>query len=581
MSATEKRKASQALNTTIMAFSSQWSQEVPEEAGGLHLPQSSRILSASRARSCNGMDNNGSLMSSKTTFNRRLQLDLWHTARRLLHDVAQTDSFRAIFAHMIFALIQKPLDEREESLLSHYNNAHSETSITSLRYDRWTSPVSTPVNTRVAASTVLEDLIELQGPPLSLEVALRHLFSWRTRVERHRQPGSDFGSGIGHGLSGTLHLGGFNLLFWLGVMCDTTSAALHQRPLVISDEDSDIIVTDSNIFPTTVDLQTSDTASKGSGEDKDLWGTYLLDRKCSGFHPVPRWPCVLDTAAATLSEATPLKVLLYRKIARLQTLLYRRVAPMRIENGIDSALMVYHKWNTTYGEFMTGCVTHYDAMSPRIQSWFVILSCHWYLACLLFADIIDTIDQENRGMDMQTVDRLICGTTTTIRRENALAISAVITASSLNPKRPSFGNTEFHFAISSATLLSEPWTEILMRSFTKAAGTLLELIKHYSSTTCHLPFAADPAGPADPKIWELQQGASACISGLKILARKSEIAEIVAGVLEQDLQSCWTSVFDSRDIAAMDRLVEDMVESRFSYINEISTYISLDTDASL
>lgn len=31
-----------------------------------------------------------------------------------------------------------------------------------------------------------------------------------------------------------------DLLYWLGVMFDTLSTAMHKRPLVISDEDSDI-----------------------------------------------------------------------------------------------------------------------------------------------------------------------------------------------------------------------------------------------------------------------------------------------------------------------------------------------------
>jgi hypothetical protein len=54
----------------------------------------------------------------------------------------------------------------------------------------------------------------------------------------------------------------FNLLFWLGVMFDTLTAAIHQRPPVVSDEDSQITC----VAPTMSHMTTN-----GSQVDLDSW----------------------------------------------------------------------------------------------------------------------------------------------------------------------------------------------------------------------------------------------------------------------------------------------------------------------
>jgi hypothetical protein len=43
---------------------------------------------------------------------------------------------------------------------------------------------------------------------------------------------------------------------------------------------------------------------------------------------------------------------MFRKVAALQTMSYRRTPRLELENCIKEALDVYRHWNSTYGQFM-------------------------------------------------------------------------------------------------------------------------------------------------------------------------------------------------------------------------------------
>lgn len=77
-----------------------------------------------------------------------------------------------------------------------------------------------------------------------LEIALRYLLTWRRRITA---PIHEHSSNISMSardaqlavpqISAEDYLS-FNMLVWLGVMCDTTSSGINRRPLVISDLDT-------------------------------------------------------------------------------------------------------------------------------------------------------------------------------------------------------------------------------------------------------------------------------------------------------------------------------------------------------
>lgn len=580
--AAENSKASRVLNTAIMAFASQWSQTKPRRSSGCRLNLQDNAWIRDAASAANGFKRiqareMGNQQSSVASFQWKLQRDLWYAAREALQDSAEMDSFKVIFAHMIFALIQRPLAEeelfrssnrKEESppVQNHEGNiarmAHS---------DRQELQASNTTNTKtITASAVLDKLIDLQGPPIYLEVALRHLFSWRTRIERHDQSkvhDRNLANHLGDGMPGDLHKKGFNLLFWLGVMCDTTSAAINQRPLVISDEDSGILKQDSEHIGAQDIVRSLWDLPKTCSNRSDLWGNYLLkDRRATCGSQIPRWPCAPEEAASILCEATPIKVLLYRKVALLQTLSYRRATAEELEDCIHNALAVYCEWNATYMQFMIDCVTHHDQLPSRIRSWHVILSCHWYLACLLLADEIETIDLDNRGLEAQKTHRENLDFIMDLRRQNASAIAAVADASSSSLKTYS-RSEEFHSAMSDAALLSEPWTDILMRSFAKAACAFLQMIKRCQVATLS-SYIGQHWEDADSELCYLKSNTIACIHGLEVLGRKSETAAIIADVLFEDLEEHF--------LPSLKSMVDDHNERQSDFIRDICDLVSVD-----
>lgn len=550
--ARENSKASRVLNTTIMAFSSQWSQTTPpclsgEQKNSLHSTLGQNPIVAASGSDFPSASGKG---SSRAEFDHSLQRDLWYTAHKSLQDAADMDSFKVIFAHMVFGLIQKPLESEERvrtigrKQQSQFDQSFCENSLqmTEPTYTQQLAKSNDAILATSSVSAVLDTLIDLQGPPVYLEVALRHLFSWRTRLEKHHHSELPSQTPANYPRNSvpspdSLHKRSFNLLFWLGVMCDTTSAAINQRPLVISDEDSNILNLDPDLQPQENVAHPMRNPPHLYLDNSSLWGGYLLKKK--RIARIPRWPCAPEEAAATLCEATPMKVLLYRKVARLQTLCYRHAPASELEQCIDSALAVYQEWNSLYRQFMLDCVGYHDELPPRIQSWYVILSCHWFLACLLLADNIEAIDLSNRGLEARKFHRELSDLIANLRKQNAAAIASVASVSSRC--KNGYGKAgQFHSVIGDAALLSEPWTDILMRSFTKAAESCLQTIRTHetSRTSCYMGRAWEDGKNLT---WGLRKDTMACIQGLKVLGRKSEMADILATALLEDLEHCLTS----------------------------------------
>lgn len=595
LTTSEDRKASRALKTAIMAFASQWSHTGPLSA---NMDQYSQQKDASNQFGMNDGQHRSPLPTPSTfpplvspDFGRSLQRELWHQARSATWETEGLDSFRAIFAHMIFALTQRPVEmhEREDILKrfrpSKFSSKHSGNTSTidksgekdnihgSMRFE--------PSNfTDTSVSVMLDHLAELEEPPLHLEAAVRHLFSWRSRIIKlDRQPSKAvFQDRQGHQRAvpflPILHRKCFNMLFWLGIMCDTTSSAI-----IIPDEDSAII----NTSNASKDLKRfghhpNSLYDMASSESANLWGDYLLKRNdlYSSGDWILSWPCNPESAAATLCDATPIKVLSYRKVARLQTLSYRGASAEKLEDCIQESLKVLHQWNSTYGQFMNDCLHNLDQLPSRIQSWYVILICHWHLAGLLLADLIEAIDENGYGLDSQTTHRASNCFTLELRKEHAFAIASVARAAS-PCHTTSFPNSkEFHFAVSEAALLTEPWTDILIRSFSKAANILLLLLrKHNRNTSQCVPISDGDGSPDGPR--ELEANTVYCIQALRVLARKSDMADLVAFVLSTELEDLATSCAQPTQSSESENS-GNSADPHSSFIQEICDLVSLQDD---
>lgn len=474
LSVEENKTADRVLHLAIMAFASQWTQHA-QKGTGLSVP------------------------AAISRDERSIREYIWNEARHGLEHSTRIPSFRIIFANIIFSLTQSPLDIRQDKKL--------------------------------------DQLLENDCAPTFLETANRQLYTFRckfVRLVREAHPKvnesrtASFGATIINEserrkrlqvdpiLNSYENRSTLGLLFWLGVMFDTLSAAMYQRPLVVSDEDSQI----ASASPTMLDSEqlslTGIPRNDIHKKQQDVWGEFFLHpAKLSGTHP--RWPCSYKEAAAALSEATPVKVLLYRRVTQLQTLIYRGANSDVIEEVIQKTLLIYQHWNRTYLRFMLDCVENHDFLPSRIQSWYVILDGHWHLAVMLLADTIESID--NGRLGSKSEDRIAAGFVLKLRTDHALMVSKLVHAS-LYGQNPTM-HLNFHDSLNEVAFLVEPWTIVLIHSFAKAAYILLE----------NLDIADRESMQADSFL----RGCEYCIRALEYLGRKSDMAFMVARNLSVSL----------------------------------------------
>ncbi|KAL5046545.1 regulatory protein alcR [Aspergillus fruticulosus] len=499
LSAEEDRAASRALHLAIVAFASQWTQHA-QKGAGLSIPAD--IAADERA----------------------IRRNTWNEARHALQHSTGIPSFRVIFANIIFSLTQSVLDDNDQQG-------------TGARLDR---------------------LLENDGAPLFLETANRQLYTFRHKFARTQRlsptanqfrtvsvastladifetptPSSE-SAHLDPILASGEHRSTLSLMFWLGIMFDTLSAAMYQRPLVVSDEDSQIssasLSTQGSETPINLDCWEPPRQIPNNQGKSDVWGDLFLRASDPLQHdephaqisqPAARWPCTYEQAAAVLSSATPVKVLLYRRVTQLQTLLYRGASPARLEAVIQKTLHVYHHWTAKYQPFMQDCVANHELLPSRIQSWYVILDGHWHLAAMLLADVLESIDRDTYS-DIDHTNLV-----TKLRLDNALAVSALARSSLRDQEQYSDKASQmyrqFHDSLTEVAFLVEPWTVVLIHSFAKAAYILLDCLDE------------DGQRSALAGYLQLRQNCNYCIRALQYLGRKSDMASLVARDLERGL----------------------------------------------
>ncbi|KAJ5382206.1 hypothetical protein N7517_000117 [Penicillium concentricum] len=487
LSAEEDTKAARVLHLAIMSFASQWTQHAQKGTGA-------------------------SVPSAIDHDERSIRKKVWNEARHALEHSSSIPSFRVAFANIIFSLTQSLLDRGQEVSLG--------------------------------------ELLENDRAPIYLETANRQIFTFRHKFARLQREAAPKVRELGSGsidpttasvprmqqpsepqqpdplLSSQEHRTTIDLMFWLGVMFDTLSAAMYQRPLVVSDEDSQISSSSRPLAEPEdqIDFDHWNIPSRQIRRTQDVWGDLFLrsSKERQGSSQVqPRWPCSYEEAASILSEATPVKVLLYRRVTQLQTLVYRGASPDQIENGIQKALLVCQHWDSTYQSFMVDCVTNHELLPSRIQSWYVILDSHWHLAAMLLADVLESIDKCRLGSDIAREARQTTHLVATVRTNNALAVAGLARASIQG--QDSLMERHFHDSLSEVAFLVEPWTAVLVHSFAKAGYILLE----------------DLDIPADHNVYTecLRQNCDFLIRALQYLGRKSDMAFLVARNLSRSLES--------------------------------------------
>jgi hypothetical protein len=517
---TEDRAASRALDLAVFSFASQWAQSSPR----------SRTKYPFHSTSTNGGSSvfdsiEDECAPAAVNFDRTLQISAWHEARNALQKAGEVESFRVVLAQIIFALTQRPVEDTDGA-----HDAQVPVSKTDLMESDACAEVpmlatDQDVDECADLMSKLDLAIESDGPPVHLESGLRLIHSLRSRMTMSREARS---SNPGTGRSARQRRSPIvrfedadratvDLLFWVGVMFDTLSAAMHKRPLVVSDEDSDVVLSESMQIEHSVQQ-----AATPSSTDDGLWDDYLFSRQQQNPEHVPtRWPCSFDEAAASLCDAAPVKVLLFRRVCRIQTLLTRNARGAKVEDAVSAAMEVCNHWDALYAPFIRDCIQNHDRLPPRVQSWYVCVTGHWHLATLLLADLMEVVDESELGLEEATQQRNVSAFIAKFRENNCRVLSDLASCACPREDASFPQSREFHFAVNEGALLTEPWTVVLIRAFAKAGVLLLE---------------SDTLLPTDLDREDAFQRADACIKALWFLGRKSDMALSAANILGEALK---------------------------------------------
>lgn len=256
-----------------------------------------------------------------------------------------------------------------------------------------------------------------------------------------------------------------------------------------------------------------------------------------------------EDVGLTIARSAPVKVLLYRYVHYLQKSLRHgysstggaatSAAAAAAEDTIHDTLLVYRYWNVTYGPFYRDMIANYASVPPRIRGWSVCIIAHWHLGALLFADILEDVDARRCGLDAARARRRAAGTVASIRRLSALQLSDLARMATPNsfdaPAGFDASVTSLHFAVREGTILSEPWTILLIHAFSKAAVLHLQDAEEMRQLQHQNPDAPDMADLMKRR--DSLQRCEDCVQALWMLGKKSDMARSAAAVLSKALQA--------------------------------------------
>lgn len=505
-----------ALHLSIMAFATQWAQ------GSRHRES----YAVDFAEGSLQEQQLSTLGSSAEEFDRQLQRSMWEQARKALRDCSHIESYRLVCAELIFGLTQQPWEETD---------VDEPEAGGGMRIDRQNA-----VEVRNTVLSKVTEILSREGPPVFLEAAVRKMSALKFSFDGH---GSDltpadngFPSQRSHQSSTTGVISAEDketvaLLYWMVVMFDTLSSSMNERPVVVADEDS------QHEAAQETHMENEPPATKRRSRYTERWriDLFIQDNPESPSKSQVRWPCSYDEAANMVTRSAPVKVLLYRYVHYLQSMIRRprTACGQPIEETIRDTLMVYRYWNITYGAFFRELVEHYDSVPARIRGWFVCIAAHWHLAALMLADLVEIVDRNGLGLPEAAQSRSSADTVSRVRKSSSRQLSDLArVATPLDDARTMPQMPDFHFAVSEGTILTEPWTMVLIRAFTKAS------VLHLWEADDHGPREqADSLGHGREEYRESLRRCEECVRALWFLGKKSDMARTLATVLSKALKA--------------------------------------------
>lgn len=505
----EEKATAKALNLSVLAFASQW---VGVARSRTRFP----FRSGNDERELEVLDSRESDISGDR-LDRVLQTAIWNQARIALAEVEGIESFRVALALIVFSLTQKPYDvandprTTQDSIHSPGNSLSQLESELGGAYEPETSgSEGRAVDECNNMMSKLNLIIEEEGPPLYLEKGLRllHVLKFRMPVAGTVAPDTENAAFKNTYRNSSVRLdekdkATIDLLFWLAMMFDTLSSAMNKRPLVVSLEDSE--------FP----------IAKNGSSNQQTYDEFLLDTRTSANS---YWPDSQKTASSLLCSAAPIKVLLFRKVARLQNLISRGISGDKIENAVEAALEVYEHWQKTYSLYFEDAFRDSQRLPSRVRAWSICLAGHWHLAALLLADLIETIDEAELGTTCRRHSRSAGNFIADFRQKNSQSLADIARCACAREGASPPGFRHADSMLEHDALMTEPWTVVLIRAFSMASVHLMESTtidgQYTNSIHCEDNF----------------RKADDCISALWYLGGRSHVASTSAEMLRDVLK---------------------------------------------
>ncbi|KAJ5360785.1 hypothetical protein N7517_009976 [Penicillium concentricum] len=416
-------------------------------------------------------------------FGQNLHRSVWECANQALQDVSEVECFRVVFAELIFGLIQKP---------------------SSNNYDARTKERQSTADLNSTFSRVMK-IIDHAGPPS------RQTGFHSTKIEE--QVSREFST------EETRTVG---LLYWLAIMFDTVSSSMNERPVVVSDEECQHEAAQKAVRH---HIQNQISSSQ--------WELDLYAQEDPEKPLALRWPLPYDVVTRAISRSAAVKVLLFRYISYLQKSLRNSECNQVVEDIIQRTLSVYRYWLKTHGALFRDLMRHYDSVPPRIKSWFPCIGIPWHLGSLMLADLIEFVDMNELGCNDAMIERQNTCLVMRIRKESSIDLADL--AAVLTPRLGGMGLNQlpgFHFAVNESPLLTEPWTVLLVRAFSKAS---IFHLKETEKLQKYQRFVFDHESKAlQASVTRLEN----CVIALRFLGAKSGMAEAISIVLSESLNKC-------------------------------------------
>ncbi|KAG9496501.1 hypothetical protein J7337_011277 [Fusarium musae] len=492
----ESQATSRVLDLVIMAFTTQWAQ------GNRRQERFSDFATEA--------DDLADALNQE--FEESLQQSVWEQAKRALQDVVDVESYRVIYAELIFGLTQKPWASDE--------------------YQQKSFGSKKGKSGKGIKENAMPEIIEImsqEGPHIYLERATRKIHALKFRFEASESGFTETSKKYAPRRLTEENRRTIGLLYWLAVMFDTVSSSMNERPVALADEDcqhedAEQILADS--------MRAAQKSRRGS----QRWEMELFIQDDAAKPTVgTRWPCSYDDAMQMVAKSAPVKILIYRHLSYLQNALRKRECPQAIEEIIQQTTLLYRYWNMTHGAFFRDLIRHYDTVPPRIRSWFFCIAVPWHLGALMLADVLEFIDKNNYGLDQARQKRLSGNVAARIRKASAIELADLAQVTTPRLFQEAGINAaqlpDYHFAVSEGPLLTEPWTVILIRGFTKACLFHLDMADDFQQ------HEGDLLGHDDSEDFQDSlRRAEYCIRALWCLGKKSEMSRNITKVLVGALQ---------------------------------------------